>query len=226
MMLSSRSIERVRMADEGAIGQLDVGIFGSAIFNIIPTLLQQYRARHPQVRLSLTTLSKTEQIAALRERRLTIGFNRLYPQAADMQVEPVLNEKLILAVHCDHPLAKRSYVKLSSLADEPFILFPNKPRPSLADEVLKLCRESGFTPNVIQETEDVVTSVALVSLGFGLCCVPQSAANLKLPNVCYVPLKSPVPTIDLDCIYRRDDESPILAAFLTIIHHYRKRNRL
>ncbi len=83
-----------------------------------------------------------------------------------------------------------------------------------------LCRDSGFTPNVVQETEDVVTSIALVSLGFGVCCVPESTVNLKLPNVAYVPLYSPTPKIDLDCVYRKDIDSTILDAFLAIVRDY------
>jgi DNA-binding transcriptional LysR family regulator len=108
-------------------------------------------------------------------------------------------------------------------AGEPLILFPNKARPSLADKVIALCRNAGFTPNVVQETEDVTTSIALVSLGFGICCVPESTTNLQLPNVSYVPLCSPTPTIDFDCIYRQHDKSPILNAFLGIVRDYSNR---
>lgn len=222
LYLTTRSVERTRLADKGALGQLDIGYFGSAIFNIIPTLLQQYRTLYPNVSISLRTLSKIEQIDALRDGRLTIGFNRLFPEAADMVVERVLSERIVLAVHNNNPLAARRQLSLKSIAKEPLILFPNKARPSLADEVISLCREAGFTPNVIQETEDVVTSIALVSLGFGICCVPESSANLKLPNVVYVPIKSPIPTIDLDCIYRKDGASPILNAFLEIVRNYGK----
>lgn len=219
------SIERTRMAEKGTLGKLDIGIFGSATFNIIPTLLQQFRTRYPKVLITLHTLSKTEQIAALRDGSLTLGFNRLYPETAEMQVETVLSERIMLAAHCDHPLAQRHHVALKSLAKEPLILFPKKPGPSLAGEIIALCREAGFSPNITQETDDVVSSIALVSLGFGLCCVPESTTNLKLPNVTYIPLRSPTPTIDLDCIYRKDDNSPTLNAFLAIVRDYRKRGK-
>ncbi len=224
--LTSRSIERTQMVDKGALGRLDIGVFGSAVFNIIPTLLQQFRTDYPEVSISISTLSKTEQIAAIREGSLTIGFNRFYPEAVGIQVERVLSERIMLAVPGDHALATHQKVALKSLAKEQFILFPSKPRPSLADEVLMLCRDSGFTPNVVQETEDVVTSIALVSLGFGVCCVPESTVNLKLPNVAYIPLYSPTPKIDLDCVYRKDIDSTILDAFLAIVRDYGKRNKL
>jgi DNA-binding transcriptional LysR family regulator len=223
LSLADQSIDRTRLAQSGELGRLEIGIFGSATFSIIPAMLHQFRTLYPKVEISLNTLSKTEQITALRDDRLTIGFNRLYPQAADMVIEKVLSERIVLATHSDHPFARKSRIAFKSLANEPLILFPNKARPSMADEVIALCRNAGFTPNVIQETEDVVTSIALVSLGFGICCVPESATNLQLPNVTYVPLCSPTPTIDFDCIYRRHDQSPILHAFLGIVRDYSKR---
>jgi DNA-binding transcriptional LysR family regulator len=223
LSLADQSVDRTRLAQSGELGRLEIGLFGSAIFSIIPAMLHQFRALYPMVEIALHTLSKTEQITALREGRLTIGFNRLYPQAADMMIEKVLSERIVLATHCDHPFAQKRRVAFKSLANEPLILFPNKARPSLADEVIALCRNAGFTPNVVQETEDVTTSIALVSLGFGICCVPESTTNLQLPNVSYVPLCSPTPTIDFDCIYRQHDKSPILNAFLGIVRDYSNR---
>ena len=62
-----------------------------------------------------------------------------------------------------------------------------------------------------------MTAVALVASGFGVCLIPEAATSLQLPGVTYRPIKaSLVPSIDLACLYRRDDESPILAAFLEI----------
>ncbi len=77
---------------------------------------------------------------------------------------------------------------------------------------------------VEQEVEDVVTSIALVASRFGVCVTTESAANLRLPGVVYRPLKSRhLRAIELNCMYRRDDDSPILNAFLALIR--RSRNR-
>ena len=67
-----------------------------------------------------------------------------------------------------------------------------------------------------------LTAIALVACGFGLCVTPQAASSLKLPGVVYRPVKaSPPPKIDLVCLYRRNDESPILAAFLEIVRKFK-----
>ena len=64
--------------------------------------------------------------------------------------------------------------------------------------------------------------IALVASGFGLCIVPESATNLRLPGVRYRRLvRDPLPMVDLSCIYRRDDDSAILQSFLEVGRTFR-----
>jgi DNA-binding transcriptional LysR family regulator len=212
--LADQAIVRTQLASRGELGRIDIGLFGSAIFNVIPSLLNQFRKSNPQVKISLHNMTKSEQIEALRERRLSLGFNRAFRDVPDMIVETVLQERMAVAIQFDHPLANRTAVTVGDLIDQPLVLYPNIGRPSFADTVVGLCRQSGFTPNVAMEVEDVVTSIALVSSGFGLCVVPESASSLGLPGVVYRPLHAPGAFIELNCIYRRDDSSPMLQALL------------
>ncbi len=222
MALLQRATERTQMAASGHLGRIDVGIFGSAMLNVIPRLLLTFRNLYPNVVMSLHNLNKTQQIEALREKRLTVGFNRIIPTSSDMVVERVLTERILVAVNRSHKFAYLREIPLADIANQPLIVFPNLSRPSFADDVISLCHNEGFQPQIVQEVEDVVTAVALVSSGFGISMVPESGANLKLPGVVYRPLKKiPSPSIDLSCVYRKDDESPILQAFLDIIRSYR-----
>jgi DNA-binding transcriptional LysR family regulator len=79
---------------------------------------------------------------------------------------------------------------------------------------------------VAQEVGDAVTAVALVSSGFGVSLVSASTAALTLPGVVYRPLAG-LPAdarVDLSCIFRSDDHSPILAAFLEVVREFRSRH--
>ena len=65
---------------------------------------------------------------------------------------------------------------------------------------------------------DVVTAVAFVSSGLGLSLGVDSARNLQLPGVTYVPLEdSGEAEFDLCMIYRASEESPLLAQFLATV---------
>jgi len=215
--LTGLARERTRKAGEGKLGRIDIGIFGSAIFGTIPKMLLDYRKSNPEVNIVLHSMNKGEQIAALRERRINVGFNRLLEETPDITSELITMERIYLAVNRNHPLSKAKEIPWKALAEHPLVLFPSGSRPSFIDWVLDLCRKDGFRPTVAQEVGDAVNGVALVASGFGICLVPESATNLRLPGVVYRPLtRNPPPEVDLSCIYRSDDESPILRSFLSI----------
>lgn len=223
-VLVDQAVERTQRAGQGRLGRLDVAIFGSAILDAVPKLLLAFRNRYPDVRVVLHTMTKAEQIEALRQRRISVGFNRLLAPLEDIEVTPVLTENLLLAIQADHPMAARPGVRLGELAGHPMVLFPTGARPSFIDKVTSLFSEVGVPLAISQEVGDVVTALALVSGGLGFCLVPESATMLQFRNVVYRPLTD-MPqngTVDLSCIYRKDDRSAVLASFLETVEEYRR----
>lgn len=219
--ISEQAVERTRLAGEGRLGRLDVGIFGSAVLNVIPRMILAYRRIYPDVHVVLHNMNKTEQIEALREGRIMIGFNRVLPTTPDIVVETILHEKLIVAINRNHPLCQQREISLADISTQPMIIFPSAPRPSFADQIYAMCHRAGFAPNVVQEVGDAVTAAALVSSGFGICVMPESAISLQLPQIVFRRLEWPHQTIDLDCLYHRKEQSSILRAFLEIVRGFR-----
>lgn len=222
LSLAEQAAERTHMAAQGRLGRIDVGIFGSGIFGVVPKILLAFREAYPSVNLVMHNLTKREQIEALRQRRLTVGFNRLVPADEDIASEVILTEGLYLAVNRKESIAKKKEISWSEIGRYPLVLFPSGSRPSFIDWVLDVCRQDGFRPEVVQEVGDAVNGVALVASGFGVCVVPESATRMTLPGVVYRPLKrNPPPRVDLSCLYRAGDDSPILRAFLEVARRFR-----
>lgn len=216
--LAEQAAERTRSAAAGELGRLDVGLFGSGILDVIPRILTQFHRRYPKVRIALHNLTKAEQLQWLRDRRLTVGFNRYVPDEPDIEVEQIYEEPLMVALPVNHPLIEQAVITVAMLAGEPMILYPNLPLHGLAHEIRLAFQSEGVTIRVEQEVEDFLTALALVSVGFGVTITTRSAANLNLPNVAYRPFHSQrLSTLGLCCLWRRDDRSPVLSAFLDIV---------
>ena len=218
LALAHRASERTRAAGLGATGRLDVGLFGSGVLDVIPRLLARFHAERPEVRIVLHTMTKAEQLDALRERRISVGFNRLVEPEPDLVIETVLREPLRVALQAAHPLCAQDVVRIPDLAGEPMILYPNLPLPGLAQQVSNAFAQEGVPLRVEQEVEDVLTAVALVASGFGSCVTTASSESLRLPGVVYRPLACAfLQDIELSCIHRRGDVSPVLGAFLAVV---------
>lgn len=226
-LLFEKATERTLQAAQGKLGRLDVAIFGSGILDAIPKILLSFKENYPDVRVVLHQMSKGEQIEALQQRRINVGFNRLLVPLPDIRSEVVLRERLLLAINEKHPLAREKSIPFRALADHPLILFPSSGRPNFIDKVIAICNEMGFFPKISQEVGDAVSGVALVAGGFGICLVPQSLTVLTLPGVVFRPIRDLQKnwSVDLSCIYRADDQSPILTAFLTTVRAFRDENR-
>lgn len=226
LMLVKRAEDRTRLAGQGKLGRLDVGLFGSGVLDVIPRILAQFHALRPDITIGLHNLTKSEQLQALRERRIAIGFNRLLPNEPDLVVETVLREPLYLAMPESHDLAAHQTIALPQLDNMPMILYPNLPIPGLAQEIHNEFRRLNLRLRVEQDVEDVVTAVALVASGFGVAITTQSATRLSLPGVIFRPLAvgHDLSDIELQCLYRRGDPSPILAAFLEVVHNFCQQN--
>ena len=219
--LADHAVNKTKLAHQGQLGRLDIGIFGSSTISVIPTLLTELRKTHPNIIISLQNTTKTQQIEGVREKHLDIGFNRIYPTVPDLAVETVMLENLYVALHKDHPFANNQTITVKDLVDQPFILFPNNVRPSFADNVIMLCSNAGFAPNVVHDVEDIFTAIALISAGLGIAIVPESAISLRLSNVRYHLLDAKEAKVDLSCVYRTDNKSPALLAFLDAVHMLR-----
>ena len=219
--LAQQAAERTRLAGQGWIGRLDVGLFGSGVLDVIPRILAQFHQARPDVKIVLHNLTKDAQLQALRERRITVGFNRLVPAAPDISTMTVLRESLMVALPAVHPLSVLPSLRIRDLANAPLILYPNVPMRGLAQEVSDAFHAEGVPLRVEQEVEDVLTAVALVSAGFGMAVTTQSASNLRLPGVAFRPLhSSQLKELELSCLYRTDDRSRALQAFLEVVRSF------
>lgn len=216
--LLDQAADRVHRAAEGSLGRLDLAIFGSGILSFIPRIVLEFKRRYPDVKVVMHTLDKMAQVEALQNRSIDMGFNRMVTPVPGLIIEELAFEQLYAAVPDPGPHAHLDEINLSDLAKEPMLLFPASRTQGFVEKVTGLCHEAGFAPNVAQVVGDGLTAMALVGAGFGVCLVPDSITQVSMPGVKYLPLRAEGsdPRVDISCIYREGDPSPVLANFLDV----------
>ena len=201
----------------GRQGEIKVGIFGSGIVDFIPITLERFARLYPEAKVVLASMDKDAQIEALRRRTLDLGFNRLVPEEPDICVELVRTEPLVVAMHADNPMAALGSVSLEQLHPVPLILYPSGVRNSLVTRVYHLFARIGLTPNVAHEVADLISALSLVSAGLGVGIVPLAATSITLRNVIFRPFTGKAPTINLACLYRREDHNPLVTRLVECV---------
>ncbi len=207
-----------QQADNEHSPWLDIGVYGSAIFNAVPQILTRFSGTHPKVELRLHNTRKDQLVEFLRQGKILIAFDRYLPQEPGLTCELVYREHLqYVALHKDHPLASREFIEMEDLRDEPRI-GANSER-ALADN---LSKAFGMQPRVEHRADDLITALTLVGCGLGIAFAPPSALAMQIPNVVYRPYAgAPKVPLDLQCVYRTDDRSPLLHALLEEVRAFR-----
>lgn len=220
-----RATHRAFLTGKGQLGRLDVGVFGSAVLDTVPRILKAFRDIYPDVEVVLHNMDRETQLRALRDQRISVGLNRFFKSEPGLLWEPLYSERLFAAVPSGHPLAARADVRFADLAPEPLVFYPRASQPTgFTYELLRLFHTRNLVPNVVQEVDDVVTAVALVSSGLGVCFIVEPARNLQLPGVAYIPIDAREEIrFDLSVIWRQDDHTPLVEAFLDVARTCDKR---
>ena len=213
---ATRAVHDTKRAARGEVGRLSVGFVGAAVASVLPRILRVHTSRFPDVVLDLYQCSTAEQVERLRDGRLHVGFLRPPIQEPKLVTEVTAREQFLVVVSHDHRLADRDAVDLGELASERFILFPRSQGPGSHDRITRICHEAGFAPEIVQEAVEMQTIAGLVAAGLGVSIVPESVRHLRKEGVRYLPIKGITPTWDLALAFRREDDSPILRAFLDV----------
>jgi LysR family transcriptional regulator, benzoate and cis,cis-muconate-responsive activator of ben and cat genes len=224
LKLVERACANTQRIATGQMGRLDVGVFGSAVLDIVPRIVLHFRNRFPDVEVVLHNMDRETQVKALHERRIEIGFNRFFEDHPDLIWEQVIRQEMLAIVPEGHVLTTRKVISLRDLAEEPLIFYPRTTGPGgFSNYLMRLFHALNIEPHIVQSVDDVMTAVAFVSSGLGLTLGVDSARNLRLPGVVYLALEEgEASAFDLSVIYRAVEQTPLLDAFLGSVRSVRK----
>ncbi len=215
-----RAIDIGRKTSRGELGQISIGFVGSATYNILPMMLQQFRDRYPQVQIELHELTTDRQLVWLHEGRIDIGLIRPPVIDPDLGSQIIFQESLIIVLPTSHHLALLNIIELSLLATEQFILFPRQLAPGLYDPIIAICQAAGFSPQVVQECIQMQTIVSLVSANMGVSILPASIQEAQRQGVVYKPIRSGSSDADklamIAIVWRLSDDSPTMNRLLEL----------
>ncbi len=198
---------------------LSIGFVGSTLYGMLPKIIRRFRDENPTVELTLHEMSTMDQIRALKDGQIDVGFGRIRLEDANIRRVILREEKMIVALPEGHPLSLvKPVLALSDLVNETLIIFPKAPRPSYADQVLSAFQDRALKPRRIYEVRELQIALGLVAAGEGISVVPSSVYGLKRDDVSYKELDDPTLVSPIIMSMRMLDESRDIQAMLALIY--------
>jgi DNA-binding transcriptional LysR family regulator len=183
-------LEQTRRVARGEEGRLTVSFSGSVMFTELPAAIQRYRQAYPQVEVRLREMWTSEQLPALVDGSIDVGFLRDGERRPELTLTPLFREAFYVALPATHALRRQRTVDPASLAGEPFVLFSQRHGDLAYERTIRCCLDAGFQPRIVQEAPQFPTLIRLVAAGLGVSLVPACVATVPFPGAIYRPIRS------------------------------------
>ncbi|MGV3479377.1 MAG: LysR family transcriptional regulator [Sphingobium sp.] len=220
ILLSIEEARRnVRRIADGDLGILRVS-FSEAMLRrpVLPAVLREFRALYPAVELRAYPLTSDAQRSRLLADEVDVAF--VIDESTDTEQFdrlPVGEDRFMLALPADHPLAAQSSVQLSDIASEPLLWPARHLSPRLFDRMIAAFDARGVSPNIAVEVAAVDIAYELAAAGIGLGIITAARADRTPADIVLrelVDLDLPLP---ISMLWPKDSASPLIARFIELV---------
>lgn len=178
-------------------GRLRMASFPSAGATLMPLAIATFRARHPDIELSLAESEPEEIAPRLRLGEIDLALLFHFGDEEDRLLEglhtvELLQDPLHVAIPETHPLARARDLRLADLRAQEWV--QTSATSPCARHVVRSCLAAGFEPHVTFESDDYETVQGLVAAGVGVALVPRLALTRLRPGIVVRELAPSSPT--------------------------------
>jgi LysR family transcriptional regulator, benzoate and cis,cis-muconate-responsive activator of ben and cat genes len=209
--------EQVQLAARGKSGLLRIGVGASASLGVVPEMIAHFRALHPEIAVQLDDSTSAPHVERLRQRLIDIALLRAPVRVEGLRMTVIRDEPLVAVLPAAHRLANRRTLKLSELADEPFVHFPRESSATdFYDALDAAFAHAGFIPRIVEYATQWATVAGMVAVGTGVAVAPQSAALMPRAGTVYVKLSDANVRVQLVAV-SRDEDDPLVRTFIAAL---------
>ena len=156
-------------------GTVRIGGGATAVSYMLPQAMARFRKRHPGMRFRLEEAGSREVEAAVLEDRVELGVVTLPVYAKELEVRPLVRDRIVLVAAAEHPLAKQKRVVPADLAGQALIGFEGGSAiRRLIDEAL---RAAEVEVNVVMEVRSIAAILRLVESTASLAFVSEMSTE-------------------------------------------------
>ena len=149
-------------------GLIRIGTFSSVATHWLPKIIKEFQKDYPNIDYELLLGDYTEIEEWIKTGRVDIGFLRL-PTTDEFETEFLEDDKLLVVMPENHPLAECNKFPVKALCDYPFMLLEKGAKA----EISEIFEKNNIIPNVHFTTWDDYAVMSMVEGGLGIAILPE-----------------------------------------------------
>lgn len=217
------AVEATRNIGKEFQGSLRIAFLPSAAFNFMPRIIKRFKETHPRVQIIPTPNSSEHIISAVRRGEVDVGLAvTFHSDDPELTFVSAGFEKIMLAVPANHRFADRKKISIPQLKGDVFISFPRRKNFGFGNYIMTMCRHYGFYPEVVMESAQMQTILALVASGIGVAFVPATSMSFRVDGIRYIEISDPkdILNYELSFVYSRANANDVIRAFIHEARRY------
>jgi DNA-binding transcriptional LysR family regulator len=213
------AIHHARESTNRLSGQLKIANIPRLSTAVLPPLLQAFHKKFPRIEVSLVEMTRPEQLAALREKRIHLAFFPDLGAPFDNRFKslPIFSCRMVAVLPSRHQLATESgELHIAALAADTLLIPSLAEAPGYIERLNQLSTATGFTPAATQEVIGVENRLGMVGAGYGVAILPEVVVSATDPAYKVRRLRAPVPPFRLRLLWLKQPPSVALQNFVAV----------
>ena len=213
------AVKTVQELERNALRTLSVGFLITPGTKFIHQWLPRFLKENPDTKLNLEQYELSELKEALFNNSVDVALSRSldFMDCADLvERQPVMHDKLIVAVSKDHPFAARDSVSVKDLDGETIILPDAKRSKGWYNFVVEACRAHGavMDESNIMTVQSASAIYPMVSCNLGIGLSPTLWKETYGDNVKYLTISDGDICFDSAIVWRKSNKNPLIEKFV------------
>lgn len=202
-------------------GQIRIGIPPIVGAEFFSKLVSQYKEKFPYIQIILTEVGSKKIRLGVEAGELDIGLIcNLSVANEHLESIGILKDPLKLIVHRDHPLASESFVEVSDLEKETFIIY--RKDFTLYDRIIEECSKNGFFPSIACESSQKDLIIEMVAAKLGIALLPKKICDkIQYDSIVAIPFKEEQIFLELGMTWKKNKYlSFAVREFIALAHEF------
>jgi LysR family transcriptional regulator, cyn operon transcriptional activator len=183
------------------VGELSIACPSMLATYFLPDLLSEFLADHPGLTASVTQAGTTAVEQMLIDDEIEVGVISVEktPRQKELELLPLIDEKMVLCLAPDHPWASRKHVRVEELDQTPMVIYGTG--YFIRNRFDLLCAKRGVTPEYRLQSNFLPLLVSMAEQGLG-CTLGIEIMAEQEPGIVGIPL-SPKATVPMALAKRK-----------------------
>lgn len=152
-------------------GTVRIGGGATAVSFVLPDAIANYQREHPRVHFHVKEASSSEIASDVADGHLELGLVTQPVRTAGLEIEQILDDRIVLVAAAGNPLAEAGTLSVESLDGQNFVGFEGG--SAIRQIVDASLREAGVAINVIMELRSIPAILRMVATTDSLAFVSQ-----------------------------------------------------